>query len=250
MGDSRMGFTAVQWIWLGAAAFAVGISKMGLGGVILLFIPILAGIFGGRESTGLLLPLLMTGDMLAVLYYRKHIQIHEIRRLLLWVCIGLLIGLFVGQYINDSQFKAVLSVSIILCLAVMVYADVKGKPLTVPDKLVFYALVGILGGFTSMVGNAAGPIISIYLLSKGYQKGQLISTSVWLFFIINLLKLPLQIFVWHNIAITGLYSALLLLPAMLAGAVAGAYLVKRMNDKIYRIILYGMILIAAVALWI
>lgn len=245
-----MGFSAVEWIWLGAAAFAVGISKMGLSGVIMLFIPMIASIFGGKESTGLLLPLLMTGDAFAVLYYRKHVEFHEIRKLLLWVCIGLLIGLLAGQYINDAQFKAVLSVSVIICLAAMVYSDIKGKPLTVPNKLVFYALIGILGGFTSMVGNAAGPIVSIYLISRGYQKVPLISTSVWLFFIINLIKLPLQIFVWHNIGLTHLYSTLLLLPAVLAGAAAGAFLVKRINEKLYRKILYAMILIAAIALWI
>ena len=245
-----MDFSVVQWIWLGASAFAVGMSKMGLGAVIMLFIPIVANVFGSKESTGLLLPLLMTGDVFAVIYYRENIQVHEIRKLLPWVFIGLFIGLLVGQYIDDIQFKAVFSVSVMICLAAMVYAEVKGKPITVPNKLLFYALVGILGGFTSMVGNAAGAIISIYFLSRGYQKDSLISTSVWLFFIVNIIKLPLQVFVWHNIGVSGLYTALLLLPCVLVGAAAGAYVVKRINEKIYRKVLYVMILIAAIALWL
>lgn len=245
-----MGFSTVEWVLLGATAFAVGVSKMGLGGVIMLFIPVIAGVFGSRESTGLLLPLLMAGDVFAVVYYQKHVEIREIRRLLLWVCIGIAIGLFAGRTMNEGQFKAVLSVSVIVCLAAMVYADIKGRPLMLPNKLRYYALVGILGGFTSMVGNAAGAIISIYFISRGYQKDALISTSVWLFFIINLIKLPLQIFVWHNIGLPNLYTALLLLPAVLAGAAAGAYLVKKINERLYKIILYAMILIAAAVLWI
>ncbi|MBE0600451.1 MAG: sulfite exporter TauE/SafE family protein [Firmicutes bacterium] len=245
-----MDYTALQWIWLGVAAFAAGLSKMGLGAVIMLVIPVVASLFGGKESTGLMLPLLMTADVFAVLYYRKNIRFQEIRRLLPWLCAGLLIGLLVGRYINDVQFKAVLSVTVVICLASMIYADVKGRPVAVPDRLLVYALAGILAGFTSMIGNAAGAIVTMYFLSRGYQKDSLISTSVWLFFILNLIKLPLQVFVWHNIGISGLYTALILIPVVLAGAVAGAYAVKRINEKVYKIVLYVMILIAAVALWL
>ena len=101
-----MDFTVTQWIWLAAAAFAVGISKMGLSAVFMLFIPIIAGIFGGKESTGLILPLLMVGDVFAVIYYKHHIQIQEIRQLLAWACVGILIGMLAGQFINDAQFKS------------------------------------------------------------------------------------------------------------------------------------------------
>ena len=245
-----MDFSVTQWIWLAAAAFAVGISKMGLSAVIMLFIPIIAGIFGGKESTGLILPLLMVGDVFAVIYYKHHIQIQEIRQLLVWACVGILIGMLAGQFINDAQFKAVLSVSVVICLAAMVYAEVKGKQFIVPNKLIYFALVGILGGFTSMVGNSAGAIISIYLLSRGYPKEAYISTYAWLFLVINLIKLPLQVFVWHNIGISNLYVTLLLLPVIFGGAVVGAVVVKRINERIYRWVIYAMTLIAAIMLWL
>jgi len=245
-----MDYSAAQWVWLGVAAFAVGISKMGLSGVVMLAIPMLAALFGGRESTGLMLPLLMIGDVFAVTYYKHHVQFRDIRRLLVWICLGLAIGLFVGLLINDRQFKMLLSGSVIVCIAAMLYAEVKGKPLTVPNKTVFYALVGILGGFASMVGNAAGAILSIYLLSREYPKDSYISTYAWLFLLINLIKLPLQIFVWHNIGWSNLYTAALLLPAIFMGAVAGAWIVKRINEALYRKIIYCMTLLAAVALWV
>ena len=245
-----MDFSALQWVWLGIAAFAVGVSKMGLGSVVLLVIPVIASLFGGRESTGLILPLLMVGDVFAVIYYKHHVQFRDIRRLLIWICVGLGIGLFVGQYINDAQFKMLLSISVMICLAAMIYAEVKGKPLTVPNKTVYHALIGILGGFASMVGNAAGAIISIYLLSREYPKDTYISTNAWLFLILNLIKLPLQIFVWHNIGWGNASMALLLIPAVFLGAVAGAWIVKRINEKLYRKIIYLMTLIAAAALWI
>jgi uncharacterized protein len=245
-----MDFTTVQWFLLGIAAFAVGVAKMGLSAVILLIIPVVAGVFGGKESTGLLLPLLIAGDIFAVVYYRHRVQIGAIRSLLVWVCAGIAVGMLAGRSIDDSLFRAALSVSVIVCLAAMVYAEAKGKQLTVPNKPVFYALIGILGGFTSMVGNAAGPIISIYLLSRGYPKESYISTYAWLFLLINLIKLPLQIFVWNNVGVTNLYITLLLLPVILAGAVTGAYVVRRINEKLYRRTVYAMTLVAAVALWI
>ena len=245
-----MEFTAIQWIWLAVAAFAVGIAKMGLAGAVMLIVPIVAAVFGGKDSTGLVLPLLMVGDVFAVIYYKHHVHFSDLRRLLVWVCIGLLLGLFAGEYINDGQFKMLLSISVILCLAAMIYAEAKGKQFTVPNQVVFYALVGILGGFTSMVGNAAGPIMSIYLLSRGYEKNSYICTYAWLFLIINLIKLPLQIFVWHNIGLTNLYVALILVPVILAGAVAGALIVKRINEALFRKVIYGLTLAAAVTLWV
>lgn len=245
-----MDYTTVQWVWLGIAALCIGFAKMGLSAVAMLVVPIIASVFGGRESTGILLPLLVAGDIFAVIYYKHHIQIHEIRRLLVWVCVGILIGTLVGQYINDAQFKAVLSVSVMLCLAIMVYSEVKGKQFVVPNKLFFYALVGILGGFTSMVGNAAGAIISIYLLSREYPKESYISTYAWIFLIMNLLKMPFQIFVWKNIDMGNLYTTLLLIPLIFLGAAAGVYIVKRLNEKVYRRIIYAMTLIAAIMLLI
>lgn len=245
-----MDFSTIQWVWLIVAAFSVGVTKMGLSGVIMLVIPIVAGVFGGKESTGLILPLLIAGDVFAVIYYKHHIQLHEIRHLLVWLCIGILIGALVGQYIGDTQFKMVLSISVILCIILMFYAEVKGKQFTVPNKMVFYALVGILGGFTSIMGNVAGAIMSIYLLSRGYPKESYISTYAWLFLIINLIKLPLQIFVWHNIGLTNLYSTLILLPVIFAGAVVGAFVVKRIHDKLFRKIIYGLTLISAIIIWV
>ena len=243
-----MEFSAVQWIWLIIAAFCIGLAKMGLSGVVIFIIPVVAGLFGGKESTGFILPLLMVGDVFAVIYYKHHVQFNDIRRLLAWICVGLVIGLLAGRYIEDSQFKILLSISVLLCLSAMIYAEVKGKQFTVPNKIIFYALFGILGGFTSMVANAAGSIMSIYLLSRGYPKNSYISTYAWLFLIINALKLPLQIFVWHNIGLTNLYTTLVLLPVIFIGAVVGMSIVKRMNDKLYRIVIYGMTLVSAVML--
>lgn len=243
-------FSLIQWIWLGIAAFSVGIAKMGLSGVAILIIPVIASVFGGKESTGLILPLLMVGDVFAVIYYKHHIQLNAIRRLLLWIVIGLLAGLLVGQNIQDKQFKILISISVILCIFAMIFSETKGKQLALPDKIFIYALVGILGGFASMVGNSAGAIISIYLLSIGYPKTSYISTNAWLFFIINLIKMPLQIFIWHNIGLTNLYTTLLLLPIILIGVVVGALVVKRIGEAVFRKLIYLMTLIAAVVLWI
>jgi len=240
--------STTEWILLGVAAFSVGLSKMGLSAVVLLIIPILASVFGAKTSTGLLLPMLIVGDIMAVVHYRKHIDVKAISRLLIWVCIGIGLGLAAGNYVDDALFKTLLAISVILCMGALVFSEIRGKRFTPPNKIWFYALVGILGGITTMIGNAAGPIMSIYLFSMGYQKERFIGTSAWFFFIVNILKLPLQTFVWHNIQTDTLLHALIMVPVVVLGAVAGSWIVKKINEKLFRYFIIAMTLIAAVVL--
>ncbi len=141
--------SVTQWVWIVAAAFLVGFSKMGISGIMLLIIPILASIFGGKESTGIMLPILLTGDIIAVAYYRRHAEWSVLRRMMIWAVLGLILGAIVGSYINDRQFKTIIAVSILLCVGILVYAEVKGSAFKVPEKLWFYVLLGLASGFTT-----------------------------------------------------------------------------------------------------
>ncbi len=241
-------FTLAQWIWVAAAALAVGFSKMGLSGVMTIIIPIMASLFGGKESTGILLPILLTGDIFAVAYYRQHAQWHAIKRLLLWAGIGLILGTIVGNYVNDTQFKTILAVSVMVCVGLMIWIETKGSGFSVPDKPWFYALTGIASGFTTMIGNAAGPIMSLYLVAMGYRKNNFIGTYAWFFLIINALKIPLQVFLWHNITLNNAALAAVMIPVVALGALLGALTVKKINEKLFRYLVIVMTAIAAVRL--
>jgi Predicted permeases len=237
-----------QWFWVIIAAFLVGFSKTGINGLIMPVIPIIASVFGGKESTGIILPILLVGDVFALYYYKRHGEWNDIRKLLPWTLVGLILGAIVGNYINDKQFKTIISILVIVCLIILVYMEKKGEEFKVPRRTWFYALTGIISGFASMIGNAAGPIFSIYLLAMDFKKNDYMGTTAWFFFIINLTKLPLQILFWHNISFKTVILTVGVLPAIAIGALLGAIIIKKLNEKPFRRIIIGMTAIAAVRL--
>ena len=242
-------FTLTQWIWVAAAAFLTGFSKMGLSGVMTIIIPVMASLFGGKESTGIMLPILLTGDVFAVAYYKQHAQWYAIKRLLLWAVIGLAIGAVVGNFVSDRQFKTIIAVLVMICVGLLIWIETKGSGLAVPEKAWFYALAGVASGFATMIGNAAGPIMSIYLVAMGYRKNNFIGTYAWFFLIINALKVPIQVLLWHNITLSNATLAGMMIPAVALGAVLGAIIVKKINEKPFRYLVIGMTAIAAVRLF-
>jgi uncharacterized membrane protein YfcA len=239
-----------QWVWMILAAVLVGFSKTGISGVIMPVIPILASVFGGKESTGILLPMLLVGDIFALIYYNRHGEWSNIKKLLPSAVVGLALGILVGNYINDAQFKMIIAISLFAGLIILVYTEKKGESLKVPKGLWFYALTGAAAGFTSMIGNAAGPLFSVYLLAKGFKKNSFMGTTAWFFFIINFMKLPLQIFFWHNITLRTTVLSLSMIPAIALGAVVGAMVIKKLNEKAFRYLIIVMTFLSAIRLLI
>lgn len=239
-----------QWLWVMIAAFLVGFSKTGISGLIMPVIPIIASVFGGKESTGIILPILLVGDVFALYYYKQHVEWNDIKKLLPWTLVGLILGAIVGNYINDKQFKTTISILVIVCLIILIYMGKKGEEFRVPRRTWFYALTGIFSGFASMIGNAAGPIFSIYLLAMNFKKNDYMGTTAWFFFIINFIKLPLQILFWHNISFKTVTITLGVLPAIAIGALLGVVIIKKLNEKPFRLIIMSMTAITAVRLLI
>lgn len=240
--------SGAQWFTIIVVALLVGFSKTGIGGVTMLAIPILATAFGGKDSTGIMLLMLLVGDLFAVWYYRKSVEWKKVFQPLPWALLGIILGVVVGNYISDSTFLTLIGIIILICLGVLVYTEMKGKNIKVPVKAWFYILVGVISGFASMIGNAAGPIFGVYLLALGFKKNTFMGTSAWFFFIINLTKLPLQIFIWNNIGIKSVAIALVVLPMITLGAILGYYILKKINEKIFRYIVIIMTAIAALRL--
>lgn len=245
-----LNFNGLQWATIIITALLVGFSKTGIGGTMMLVIPVLATVFGGKDSTGILLPMLLVGDIFAIWYYRRSVQWNNVFKPLPWALLGLALGVFIGNYISDRTFVMLIGIIVLLCLGILVYTEKKGKDFRVPNDAWFYILVGILSGFASMIGNAAGPIFSIYLLALGFQKNNFMGTNAWFFFIINLTKLPLQIFVWHNIGISSFTITIAMIPVITAGAALGFFVIKKINDKYFRYIVIGMTAIGAIRLFL
>lgn len=239
----------VQWLWVIFAALLIGVSKTGISGLLTLVIPILAAVFGGKASTGIILPMLIVGDVFALFYYKHNAKREDILKLLPWTFMGLVFGLIIGGYINDEQFKSLIALSVLLCLFLLIYFEKKGDQLKIPDKTWLHASVGILSGFTSMIGNAAGPIFSVYLLAKGVDKVNFLGMTAWFFFIVNVTKLPMQVFIWHNITVQTFVMTGLMIPFIGIGAVFGAFIIKRINEKAFRYLIIGMTAIVSIKLF-
>lgn len=237
-----------QWLCVIISAFLVGFSKTGISGFMMPVIPIIASVFGGKESTGVILPLLLMGDAFALYYYNRHAKWKDIKKLLPWTLLGLVFGVITGNYINDKQFKMVIAISVILCLFTLIYTERKGKDLKVPKSKWFYALAGIVTGFTSMIGNAAGPIFSVYLLTMNFRKNDFMGTTAWFFFLINLSKVPLQVLFWHNISFKTILLSVGMIPAIAIGAYFGMLMIKKINEKSFRYVIIGVTAIAAIRL--
>ncbi len=240
-----------QWQILAGLIVAVmiGIGKTGIGGIVLLAIPILASAFGAIESTGLMLAMFLIGDLFAVKAYARHGQWSEIRKLLPPALAGLALGSLVGRYINDQQFKYLVAGIVLVCLLAMVWQEAKGDRLKVPDARWFVILIGVLSGFATMIGNAAGPIFAIYLLAIRLSKQNYLGTSAWFFLIINLVKLPLQIFVWHNITWTTALFAVAALPAIFIGTRIGIWVIRKLPEKAFRYMVIAMTAVVAVRMF-
>ncbi len=243
-------FSFYQWLLAVLCGMMVGMAKTGVAGIGLLTVAILAGLFGGKASTGILLPMLSMADVFAVLYYSRHANWNNILRLLPWALLGILIALFLGQHISDQYFKSIIGIIILISIGLIFWKDFGERGTAVPDNWWFAGLMGLAGGFTTMIGNAAGPIMALYLLAMKLSKNAFIGTAAWFFMIINLSKIPLHIFFWKTITIKTLTFNLVLLPAIALGAFLGVRLVKRIPEKSYRIFIIVITAISAMLLLI
>jgi hypothetical protein len=222
-----------QWVAVFLAAFILGFSKSGIKGIGIIIILILAFVFGEKASTGILLPMLISADIIAVSYYNRHTQWRFIKKLMPSMVIGVLVGVWVGDAISELLFKRIMAIIIIGSVGIMWFFE-KRKTNAIPQNKVFSNSAGFLAGFSTMIGNLAGPISNIYFLAMRLPKNEFIGTAAWLFFIINVFKLPFHFFVWKTVTKESLALNLILVPAVVIGFFLGARLVKLISNVNYR----------------
>lgn len=241
--------SVTDWLLFMLCGILLGMAKTGLSGAGLMVVPIMAGIFGGRTSVGIVLPMLIIADVFAVKYYNRHANWNHVIRLVPWALVGIIGGLILGHQINDKQFSQTIAVLVIIGIGLMIWLDLRRNRMSVPDYWWFAALLGIAGGFTSMIGNAAGPIFTLYLLSMRLPKNNFIGTGAWFYFIMNLMKLPFHIFSWKTVDFHTLVIDAIAIPAIMGGALLGIYIVKLIPEKGYRIFIILSTLVSALFLF-
>ena len=239
----------MQWILLGLSGLLIGMSKTGISGLGLMVVPLLANAFGGRPSVGLLLPILIFADIFAVTWYNRHAQWKHILRLLPWAFAGIILATLVGKSISDQTFNRLLAGLIIGGIAILVWRDIRSDKLKIPQSRWFAGGLGLMGGFATMIGNAAGPVMALYLLSMRLPKNSYIGTGAWFFFIVNLSKVPMHIWSWKTISLNSFVLDVMVIPAVAAGAFLGIWLVRLLPEKFYRLLVIVTTLLSALLLF-
>ena len=232
------------------AALSVGMAKSGIGGLGLLAVLLLAVVFPAKASTGVLLPLLIAADVFAVAMFRRHAQWHFLPMLLPPAVVGVVAGWWLMPRISDGVFAPVIGVIVLAMIAVH-YLRRLWPTLTgmLPESRMFPWTMGCMAGVTTMLANAAGPVLTIYLLARRLPKHEFVGTAAVFFFLINLIKVP---FSAHLGLIDGgtLWVNAMLVPAVVAGLFAGRKVLGMIPQRVFEELLLGFSALAALRmLW-
>jgi len=226
---SHLPADALTWAALGLAAALVGFAKTGINGTASLAIVLFATVLPARVSTGALLPILIAGDVFATRFYRHHVEWRMLARLGPWVVAGTALGSVVLGFADDATMRVAIGAILLVMLAGQLVQK-RLRPTAVPARRSAAAGAGIAAGAATMLANAAGPIMVLYLILSGLSKLRFLGTMAWFFLAVNLLKAPISaglgLITWPTLAVT-----VLLLPAVALGAWAGLLLVHRINQK-------------------
>ena len=241
-----------HWLMLGGCALLVGSSKTCMPGLSILVIPIMASILPAKVSVGVLLPMLIFADFFAIFYYHRYAQWKHILCIFPWTLAGLVLGYVLMSRIDSTQLKPVIGVVILAMLVLWVWQNHRKEPghnSMIRLHWAFIALLGFSGGVTTILANAAGPIITIYLLSLALSKERFIGTGAWYIFIINLVKVPLNINL-GLITVSTLALDFILLPLILIGGWIGIYILRKIHQNMFVLIVQILVALSAIKLFI
>ena len=240
---SSLSSTDVVYLVLGA--LGIGFSKAGFPGVSMLHVILYASVFEPKASTGVLLPMLVIGDLCAIRLFGQKGDWSQIRRLLPPTLVGIGLGWYLMGRLNEDIFRGLVGGLILTLSTVQVCRMWRPNWFDrFPHTHWFAVLLGLLAGLTTMLANAAGPVVALYLLAVNLPKWELIGTSAWLFLVLNVLKLPLS-YELGLITPSTLVLDLAFAPVIPLGMFAGRWLVSRVSQVWFNSILLAFTAIAA-----
>lgn len=240
------------WVIGASGALMIGISKTGIAGLGVLAVAMFTLIFPARASTGIVLPILIVGDIVAVMHYPRDAVWSYLIRLLPWAGLGVVIGYFALSILDQQQVGRLIGAILLVITALQYWRmratrGVEQAGERVAQNFWLTAMVGVLAGFFTMVANAAGPIMIIYLLAMGLPKLQFMGTSAWYYLIMNSVKVPFSL----NLGLISpqtLTFDLFMAPFVVLGGVLGYQILKRINQRVFEQLALILTAIAAIRL--
>ncbi|MBT5902799.1 MAG: sulfite exporter TauE/SafE family protein [Opitutaceae bacterium] len=220
-----------QWVLAVGAAMFIGVSKTAIGGLGLVAVTVFANLLPAREASGFVLPMLIVADAVAVKSYRAHTQWSHLIKLFPWTAAGVIIGWIAMDRITDRQATWLIGGIVLMMVGLHLWRRYRGND-EEPMGARYAAFIGVMAGFTTLVANAAGPLMAIYLLAMRLPKMEWMGTAAVFFFLINVFKVPFMIELglinWQSVT-----GNLVLLPAVLIGAALGRKLLKKINQRLF-----------------
>ncbi|MBS0631733.1 MAG: sulfite exporter TauE/SafE family protein [Verrucomicrobia bacterium] len=236
-----------QWALAVIAALAIGISKTGIGGVAMLAVVIFAQLLPAKQSSGVVLPMLVLADVVAVTLYRRHAQWNYLWKLFPWTAAGVVAGYFALGHIDDHQAKVLIGVIVLGMLGLHLWRrrHATGEE---PERAWWFApVMGLLAGFTTLVANAAGPLMAIYLLAMRLPKLAYVGTGAVYFMLMNWFKVPFMVKL-DLINGPSLWLNLWLAPAVLIGTLLGKKILAGIDQRRFENLALGLAALAGVKL--
>jgi len=238
-----------------AAAMVVGLSKTALPAAGLLSVPLVAMIVDGRLITGATLPLFIGADVFAVRWYRQHARWDLLRPLVPWLALGYAAGITFYVVVGNSArpIEIVIGSIVLLMVAIQSWRMLR-RASPRRKSLAGTATYGSAGGFTTFVSNSAGPVINTYLIGLGLDKREQVGTSAWLYFVLNLTKVPLYVILGfvtgggHFFTRESLLWNLCVAPAIVVGAYLGRWIFPHLADRTFVLLVLALSAIGGVKL--
>lgn len=240
-----------QYLLIAFGAFCVGLGKGGLPGVGNLTVVLMALALPAKVSVGVLLPILISADIIAVIVYRRHANWGYVARLAPWTVGGILIGYFVFSRVDDDAVRVLIGAILLSMTAIHFIRRRLRRHAAGEDRLphhpAFIGATGITGGFATMIANAAGPVAALYFIASGLPKYAFIGTSAWFFFLVNLFKVPFMMDL-GIIHFDSLGMSASFMPYAVAGALIAPRIVKHINQKLFETLIWVFVVIGGLKL--
>lgn len=238
------------WWPLILGTLLIGMNKAGLRGLNLMVLPVFAAWFGGRISTAVVLPLLLAGDICAVFHYRSSVDRQALLRLMPAALAGIAAGMLLGRLLPDEFFRYTMGGVLLVCLVPMVHREFSSRRFRLPGHWLAHSFAGFMGGFSSMIGNAATPIMAIYLMAMNLGKSVFIGTGAVFLIVVNAVKVPIHTSVWYTMTADTLGISLRLAPLVIPGFLAGLLIVNRIPEKPYRLLVLAATLAGTLSMFL
>lgn len=247
-------FTPIGLLAGAVAAFFIGVSKTGLPGINLVSILLIAFVVDGRLIPGAALPLLIVADLFAVNWYRAHTRWDLLRPLGASIGVGYVGGIAFFIVLGGATQLLERSIGLILLFIVLLQLIRMYRGAESEERRLATIAYGVSGGFTTFVANAAGPVINTYLASSRLPKQELLGTAAWLYFVVNLSKIPFYVAlgIWAEGGAFFTSESLLwdavLLPMIFVGVFAGRAAYNRIPQRAFLLAVLGLSAIGALLL--